>query len=52
MAINSGEVAETVTSGDAGLTGTQTATRAIHLLRIIARNNPVGITLTNLAIAN
>ena len=34
-----------------GLTGTQTAARAIHLLRIIAAHNPVGITLTNLAIA-
>lgn len=31
--------------------GTQTATRAIHLLKIIARHNPVGISLTNLATA-
>lgn len=36
---------------EAGLAGTQTVSRAIHLLKIIAHHNPVGITLTNLAIA-
>ena len=32
-----------------GLAGTQTAVRAIRLLRIIAAHNPVGITLSDLA---
>ncbi|HXC41374.1 MAG TPA: helix-turn-helix domain-containing protein [Burkholderiales bacterium] len=47
---------ETAAARDVGagpnLAGTQTAGRAIHLLRIIAAHNPVGITLTDLSAAS
>lgn len=45
-----GEV-EPAIERDSAATGTQTVARALNLLRIIGRCNPIGISLTNLAVA-